>query len=687
MYLTRATMLLLSVLSSGPHLSAEGHNPLLPRPQEIQYGRSRLPIAGLEIGFAAGPTREDRFAAEELASGLRSRANAPVPVSGSSSPHRTIVLNRTGSGPDLPQPDEQPGPDSREAYTIKVTSDGAEIRAKSSAGLFYGVQTLLQLAEGSGAASAIPEVEIHDWPSLAYRGTMVDMSHGPLPTEEEIRRQIDFLSRWKDNQYFFYSETSIEMQGYPLVTPKARFTSEQVRRIIDYARDRHMDVVPCVELYGHLHDLFHIERYADLAVVPHGQDFNALEPRVMNVVSDWVDQLAQVFPSPFMHIGFDEPYDLQKSSELSKVPPEKIYLDQLIRVVKLVQAHGKHVLFWADMQNVLQKHPEIIPQLPPGLIAIPWHDFLEMDYSPWLAPLAAHHIPEFASTYIHNCLSIFPDFNQTFLIIDGILATARKYGASGMLINLWTDSNQDLYRMALAGMAYGAVAPWQSGPMAREQFFSDYARIVYPPALAVEVAPALQEMSDAETLMEKVFGQETMVMMWADPFSPDNLEHYRGHHDDLRQVRLLAEQAQERIDHALALKGDPYSLSSLYLGAEMLDYAGMRYIDALEMAEAWQHMGARPSRRQVDSELHEFCNGCLVHYAAGDLMDAATELREDYRAAWLAEYTPYRLGASLGKFDREYLYWYGFSRWLRRLESRFRDGDTLPQLESYHSEY
>jgi hexosaminidase len=687
MHLTRATVLLLCVISRGPLLGAEGHNPLLPRPQEIHYGGGRLAIAGLEIGFATGPTRQDQFAAEELASGLRSRANVVVPVSSKSAPHRTIVLDRIGSGPDLPQPDEQPGPDSREAYTIKVTSDGAEIRAKSSAGLFYGVQTLLQLVEGSGAEAAIPEVEIHDWPSLAYRGTMVDMSHGPLPTEEEIKRQIDFLSRWKDNQYFLYSETSIEMQGYPLMSPKARFTSEQVRRIIDYARWRHVDVVPCVELYGHLHDLFRIERYADLAVVPHGQDFNALDPRVMSVVSDWVDQLAQLFPSPFMHIGFDEPYDLQKSSELSKVPPEKLYLQQLTRVVKLVQTHGKRVLFWADMENVLQKHPEIIPELPPGLIGIPWHDFLEKDYSPWLAPLAAHHIPEFASTYIHNCLSIFPDFNQTFLIIDGILAPARKYGASGMLINLWTDSNQDLYRMALAGMAYGAAAPWQSGPMAREQFFSEYARIVYPPTLAAEVAPALQEMSDAETLMEKLFGEETMVMMWADPFSPDILEHYRGHHDDLRQVRLLAEQAQERIDHALALKGDPYSLASLHLGAEMLDYAGMRYIDALEMAEAWQHMGARPGRHQLESALHEFCNGCLVHYAAGDLMDAVTELREDYRTAWLAEYSPYRLGASLGKFDREYLYWYGFSRWLRRLETGFHDGDTLPQLESYHAEY
>jgi hypothetical protein len=137
----------------------------------------------------------------------------------------------------------------------------------------------------------------------------------------------------------------------------------------------------------------------------------------------------------------------------------------------------------------------------------------------------------------------------------------------------------------------------------------------------------------------------------------------------------------------LALKGDPYSLSGLVLGAQLLDYAGMRYLYALETAESWQKMGTRPSRRQLDSVLHELCNGCLVHFPAGDLMDAVTELREDYRTAWLAEYAPYRLGASLGKFDREYLYWYGFSRWLRKLEIGFRDGDTLPQLESHHPEY
>ncbi|MGO8732803.1 MAG: glycoside hydrolase family 20 zincin-like fold domain-containing protein [Terriglobia bacterium] len=353
MYLMRSIFLVTFSLFTQTLFCGGVHNPLLPRPQEIKYGISRLPLAGLEIGFTSSPTEQDRFAAEELVSGLASRAQAGVHISEGLPRQRRIVLRRTGSGRDLPQPDEHTGPDSREAYTLKITPEGGEIRANSSAGIFYGVQTLLQLVEGSAAEATLPEVEIHDWPSLAYRGTMVDMSHGPLLTEAEIKRQIDFLSRWKNNQYFFYSETSIEMPGYPLMSPKARFTAEQVRRIIDYARQRHVHVVPCVEFYGHLHDFFRIERYADLAVIPHGQDFNALDPRVMSVISDWVDELVRLFPSPFMHIGFDEPYDLDKSSAMSKVSPGQLYAGQLTRVVHLVQQHGKHVLFWADTVNIL----------------------------------------------------------------------------------------------------------------------------------------------------------------------------------------------------------------------------------------------------------------------------------------------------------------------------------------------
>src|SRR5206468_8252067 len=142
--------------------------------QRIQYGSGRQPIAGLEIGFAFSPPPQDRFAAEELASRLLSRAKVTVQVSEGEARQRMVVLRRAGSGSDLPQPNEQAGPDSREAYAVNVTSESAEIRANSSAGLFYGVQTLLQLVERSGTEAAFPEAEIRDWPSLPYRGIMVD---------------------------------------------------------------------------------------------------------------------------------------------------------------------------------------------------------------------------------------------------------------------------------------------------------------------------------------------------------------------------------------------------------------------------------------------------------------------------------------------------------------------------------
>jgi hypothetical protein len=82
---------------------------LLPKPQEIRYGTSRLRLEGLVIGFASSPTEQDRFAAGELAFRLEERAHVGVHVSEGIGAQRRIVLRRTGSGPDLPQPDERPG--------------------------------------------------------------------------------------------------------------------------------------------------------------------------------------------------------------------------------------------------------------------------------------------------------------------------------------------------------------------------------------------------------------------------------------------------------------------------------------------------------------------------------------------------------------------------------------------------
>src|SRR3989441_8199445 len=510
----RISVSLLSMLALAVAARAE-HNRLLPRPQQVHYGSRRLPVKGLSIRLASAPSAEDRFAAETLAHFLSGRASAPIPISEDRRSERVITLNRTGAVDPLPVFGESPGPDSREAYQLKVTATGGEVRAKSSAGLFYGVQTLDQLVEGSPDQAMLPEVDIHDWPSLAYRGIMMDMSHGPLPAEEEVERQLDFLSRWKANQYYFYNEASIALDGFPLVNPEGRFTKDQVRRIIAYGRERHIDVVPCLELYGHLHDLFRVERYADLAAVPHGSEFNPLKPPVADLLANWLNQMTSLFPSAFVHVGMDETWELERfaKSEAEGLTPGQVYLKQFKNVSSLVSQHGRHAMVWAD---IFAKHAEIISQVTPGTVLVPWTYGPESDYKHFLAPFAGTHLAQFIATGVTVWNQISPDFDLSFDNIDTFLATGRQYGILGLINTLWTDDAQVLMRSAFPGIAYGAAAAWQAAPMDRAQFFSEYAPRVYPPSAAAEVASALRKLAEAETLLQNVLGRDTMHAFWDD---------------------------------------------------------------------------------------------------------------------------------------------------------------------------
>jgi hexosaminidase len=286
--------------------NARMHNSILPQPQKVKYGEGQLALKGLTIGFASKPSAEDRFAAEELSHILSAVTSTKILVRESKITDASIIFQRTGDLNQLPVSGEKSGPDSRESYKIKITNNNVRITSKSSAGLFYGVQTLRQMIEGSGDKAILPAVEIEDWPSLAYRGFMMDMSHSQFVKIDEIKQQIDFLSCWKANQYYFYSEASIELEGYPLLMADARYTKDQVKEVIEYAKKRHIDVVPNMELYGHLHDLFRLEHYSDMAVIPHGGEFKLNDPRIKPLLEDWVAQISQIFPSPFFHIGFDE---------------------------------------------------------------------------------------------------------------------------------------------------------------------------------------------------------------------------------------------------------------------------------------------------------------------------------------------------------------------------------------------
>lgn len=681
----KLTFLLLFAAGAAP--AAGEHRQLLPRPREIAYRAGRLPLSGLTISLPPDAGAEDRFAAADLAGALAAASSVPIPVREGAPVRRAIAFKRTGPVAPLPAKDETPGPDGRESYRIHIGSAGAEIVAPSSAGLFYAVETLRQMVEGSGSDAALPAAEIHDWPALAYRGFMMDFSHGSLLREDEIERQLDFLARFKANQYYFYSEAAIELKGYPLLNPRARYGREQIRRIVAYARERHIDVVPCVELFGHLHDLLRIERYAGLGAAGHGRDLNPRNPQVEALLKDWIAQFSALFPSPWFHAGLDEPFELYAlgSSATGGVPPATLFRPYLEMISSLVQSHGKRLLFWADIHtgvDVFDKDPELIAKMPAGVIPVPWAYDAKRDYTAFVEPFGKAGRPQVVATGVTCWNEVFPDYTTTFANIDRFLADGRKYGAIGVINTGWTDDAQTIYRPALPGMAFGAAASWQDAPLDPAAFFAVYASQRYKGDAAPRVAAALAALSDSRDALAKVVGDATMHRFWEDVLDPARLEKFAAHRDDLRRSRLRAEDAMESLMHAAEAMPADYTLPSLQLAAGMLDYLGMKCLYAVEMADYFRRAGPHPSSDELYLALRLEASA-QNHGRIGDLMDTVTSLESDYEQAWRQEWTSYRLGSALGRWDAEYQYWRGLQARLDSFAGHFKKGDTLPPLDSF----
>ena len=329
---------------------------------------------------------------------------------------------------------------------------------------------------------------------------MMDLSHGQLLRVSEIERQIDLLARFKANQYYFYSEATIELDGYDVVNPDGRYTRDESGTLSTMPAQRHVDVVPCLELYGHLHDIFRAERFSGLSLLRYGGEFDPRNPRVLEVLDGLVEQTARLFPSPWYHVGFDEPWALGKIGASQGQDPFQNYIDVLRHVAGQAQKQNKRLMFWADMLSgarIFSARPELIAQLPKGTIAVPWVYDARADFTPYLEPLAKVGVPTVVAPGVWNWNEVFPDYHRTFKNINGLIAAGEKYNTLGMLNTGWADSAQTIYRMSAPGLALGAVAGWQSGPVDSATYFHDYARQTYPAAVAAEVAPALEELSNA----------------------------------------------------------------------------------------------------------------------------------------------------------------------------------------------
>ncbi len=642
---------------------AQNHPQLLPQPQQIKYGNARLRLKDLSIYLPMGSAREDIFNASELNSFLTSRTGINIPVVNEKNGRQILISH--GNRSALPGLDEPMGPESREAYKISINKDGISITGKSSASAYYAVQTLKQMTEGSGDDSYFPEADINDFPALPYRGLLVAYGEGAIFNEQFTKDIIDELARFKSNQFMFYSESSIELDSFPLVGYKSKVSKEEIRRLIKYAGERYVDIVPFQAMYGHLHDIFRIEKYSSLSTGQYGFEFDPTNPQAREMVKKMVDEISDLFPGPFFHIGFDEAWFTRRLARMQAdgaaplkdgkvIDANQYFMQQLNYVAELLRARGKTGMAWMDI-FVNESLMDQFKKVPKDFYYPAWYyDTDTTEMNKWIDIMNKNKLKYLIQPSIDN----WNDFYSTQMTYDNadlFLPVGKRKGAIGMTQCLWTDAMVTLTRPSLVQIAYTAVGSWQKDNPDKHQFVEQYGYQHYDDIFyRSKMVKALNKAQESNDYLTKAFSEASQNEAWVDPFREYFLKKVRDNKEILQKSRLAAEDALEALILLEKKFPDDPMVQSMNVVCRMLEYTAMRALFAEYIYNRW----TSPSEKGK-------YNGFLLYYdlaghchsKATDLIDYYSELKADYEKAYLNEYTKFKLGAAMARFDHEIQYW------------------------------
>jgi len=260
----RLGFIVVALAVSGAPARAADDPRLIPKPREVAAG-DLAPIAR-SVSITGAANDDDRFAAKDLSDVLRERGVRVTSVAEGAfkiamlrldSPTARRVLDEN----KISFSDAMKG----EGYVLLTTKEGAAIVAASSAGMFYGAQTLKQLVRTDGGATRIQLAVIRDWPAMRYRGFHDDLSRGPVPTLEFQKKELRTLAAYKINVYSPYFEHTLAYDANPLISPPGGAMShDDVRALVAYAKHYHIDVVPEQEAFGHLHHVLKYDLYSSI---------------------------------------------------------------------------------------------------------------------------------------------------------------------------------------------------------------------------------------------------------------------------------------------------------------------------------------------------------------------------------------------------------------------------------------
>lgn len=337
-----------------------------------------------------------QFPAEYLVDYLDHYLGIPLQVHPAGHKGRKVQEKATPSISGVWLVDEKNGGTSG-GYVLDISHEnGIRITGNDAAGVFYGIQTLIQmLPTRAGVVPRLPEVEIEDSPRFAYRGMHLDVVRHFFPVAY-IKRYIDFLALHKLN-YFHWHLTDdqawrLELKCRPELTAKGSeregeieglypgkykplpyggyYTQDDVREVVRYAAERYITVIPEIDIPGHCMAVLAV--YPQFSTTPDEakkcaltwgifNKFNnvlAPKPEVFDFLADVFSEVCDLFPGQYIHVGGDECAKRwwQESEETQSfmrehgLKDEKALQSYFIHYVqRVVNAKGKTLIGWDEI--------------------------------------------------------------------------------------------------------------------------------------------------------------------------------------------------------------------------------------------------------------------------------------------------------------------------------------------------
>lgn len=710
--------------------SAQGLK-LIPVPRELRAGDVQSLSGGVQINCAATCTAEDQAAIDDFKATLAERGipvNTSAPVIVLVTRYGSTLANSVYSdaartlSPNAPA--EMPADMRPEGYAIHPDGKGLALTGATDSGVFYALQTVKQLITGSGANAVLHRATIVDWPAMKYRGLDDDLSRGPVTTLEFEKKMIRTLAAYKINIYSPYFEHTAAYASNPLIAPPGgAITAAEAAALVAYARPYHITIIPEQEAFGHLRNALQWEQYQPLAETPHGAVLSPTQPGSTALIKQMFTELAAAYPGPFLHIGADETVDLgvgQTKADVDARGLGVVYLDFLQQIAVALKPLDRRLLFWGD---IAEHSPELLNPLPKPFkdqtIAVSWH--YEPDtrgFLRYLTPFANAGFETWVSPSVHNFRVVYPDYNLGLYNIAQFTRDGQKIGSTGQLNTIWNDDGEGLFNQDWYGILFGAACAWQVAEPSPEAeiaaFEQSYAQVFHGDALGALNQAQLEIMAAHKVLRDNAqVGDATNNIFWLDPWSKDGQKIAAQVRPWTHDLRMHAEAALTLIAQARAAAGpnpagsrtvqaeepastvydavkfgaassalrEPDAIDAMELGARRIDFIGLKFQVADEMAEGYARALAAPSstdrkvRSSVGRELSDL-NG--VNGRIQDIRNGYTEIRDLYESAWLRSNRPFWLRNMLEQYDYTVAIWLARADKVHSAQRQWTDSKTLP---------